>query len=428
LARLQSDGYPAWDALLTVDVSEDYKHYLVPVYEAISNQVEAVISVIHYLGQGMARIDYLDRDDIDSQISYYDSVLASKFNQELGGSKFTKEALSYIHLSLDYELFGYYDTDALNNTSQEAAQDFFAKDCRITVHYVTETSWFTYNNGVLVDISSTFVFTSETTISDGVGCGGETPPSGPGSTGTGGGGPTINTNGPGTVIININPNDPNNRCIEDGVECDDEEEEELLRVNNAIDRIRFPCAWQVVNEILGTQANATDDINIAINEIFNSNDRVNLTIRSAPDLSAIPGIPPSDGDRRAFYRTISSNVNQNGDRVHFGEIFLEEGSIGCTRDFTRGLLMHEAIHGYIDYYRRTLSESDFLRDFPLFVIGSSGEEHEGMAINYINSLRSVITGHNQQLSDFMVDLIAWSGLEETNAYTNWKNEHVFCLL
>jgi len=44
-----------------------------------------------------------------------------------------------------------------------------------------------------------------------------------------------------------------------------------------------------------------------------------------------------------------------------------------------------------------------------------------MAINYINSLRSVITGHNQQLSDFMVDLIAWSGLEETNAYTNWKN-------
>ncbi|MBC6996774.1 hypothetical protein QWY85_04435 [Neolewinella lacunae] len=84
--------------------------------------------------------------------------------------------------------------------------------------------------------------------------------------------------------------------------------------------------------------------------------------------------------------------------------------------------MHEAIHGYIDYFRATLSQSEFQIKFPLFAPGGILDaEHETMANNYINNLRAVIEGQNDSIADFMVDLMAWSGLQETAAYGAWRN-------
>jgi hypothetical protein len=194
-----------------------------------------------------------------------------------------------------------------------------------------------------------------------------------------------------------------------------------LNVVNLIDNNAFPCAWQVVNELLGTQVNSTDDINTAINNIFANNDQVNLVIRSHPDISSIPGVPPSSSQRGAFHRTIAADFDNNGNLFLSGEIYLDEDYIGCTADFTRGLVMHEALHAYIGYQREALSESDFLRDFPLFASGSEEEEHEGMATLYTNNLFAILRGHNQQITDFMIDLMVWSGLQDTNAYNNWKN-------
>jgi hypothetical protein len=428
LARLQSDGYPAWDALLTVDVSEDYRHYLVPVYEATSSQVEAVISIIHYLGQGMARIDYLDRDAIDGQISYYDSVLASKFQQSLGGSKFTKEALVYIHLSLDYELFGYYDTDALNNISQEATQDFFAKDCKITIHYISETVWYTSAGGEVIDVSSTYTLTSETTISDGVGCGGTTPPGGfVGTSGTNGGGPTNGTNGPGTVVVNNDPNNPNNRCIEDGVGCDEEEEDntkpiKIERINILIDPNDFPCASAAVNQLFGDGNDGTNPIVQLINGVFNTNSNVNLTITTHPDVATQAG-RPSEIVPAAFFNS-GSGTNSRGEFVFQGSILLDEDWINCTNDFIRVQVVHEAIHGYLSQQRALLGDAEFLATYPIEDFGSlNRDDHLIMSREYVDSLASVLHHYNPGLSPLTLKLLSWSGLTDTPAYADFRNNH-----
>lgn len=95
-----------------------------------------------------------------------------------------------------------------------------AKDCKIRVNYVQETIWYTYAGGTLVDVDIRYTFSSETTISEGVGCGGGNKPPGdgsgsPGGPGSGSGKPNIGSGGPGVIVINTDPNDPNNRCIEE---------------------------------------------------------------------------------------------------------------------------------------------------------------------------------------------------------------------
>lgn len=422
LNRFQSDGYPAWNALLNTSVSENYQHYLVPVYKTTSDKVEAVISVIHYLGYGTARIDYLDRDEIGSFISFYDSVLSSKHKDSLGGDRYTLEGVASVFLSLDKRLFGEYGADISETLSEEARAVFFAKDCHVTTHYIQETVWYTYNDGTLVDTDITYTFTSSTTYSDDpeIGCGGGTVPGNPGTGGPNGGGTgggvIPGVSGPGVIVITT---DPNNRCVEDGVGCEEEEEEEneaLPRISNKISPDDFPCAHAIVNEIFGG-VNPSDEILAElINDIFAvEGSTSNLLFVTHPDAATLSGNP---GELVAgFYVQQGSGTDGNGNIAISGTIFLDEDFISCTNDFTRALILHESLHAYIDYFAETMSEEEF----PLTAMTLS-EEHSLMAEQYASSIEGALHHYNPGIGDGVATWLAWSGLEGTPAYNAYVAE------
>lgn len=446
LNNFEMDGFPAWDQLFTVEVNAAFRHYLVPVYKSSSDDVEAVISFIHYLGHGVARIDYLDREDIISYPSSYNDQLFSKKDNGLGGKWYTLEGISSIFLSLDDSLFGYYGTDMLNLLSAEARQDMLAKDCKIKINYVQETTWFTYNGGTLVSIEVTYTFSSSTTISDGVGCGGSTPSGGSGNSGPGGGGssggPIIGgPSGPGVILITTDPNDPNNRCIEDGVGCDDdddddeeeEEEEELfqtdsIRIDNEL-VVQLPCVDALLNDFF----NSSNDLNSFIQGAFNNPNapQVNLYFTHGyVGTNHGVTIPVLGGGGGGNLYALSLEIKFNS--AHPGNNMINR----CSQDAVYATIIHEIFHANLLYYRVRDGFISFVNPYNgqlfLTTTGSEDDQHELMAAVVVPVMEQMLIDFNPSLAAIQGNtghsaayFLAWGGLEDTPQFNNYMTGELF---
>lgn len=388
-----------------------------PVHKPSSTYIEAVVSILHHLEDGFVTIDYLDRDNITSFPVFATTRLGSKTGDHMS-QRYTLEATVFLLSDFDKLLFGAYDMNIVNLLDEETRVALLGKDCKEVVNYPVYDCQDIVggeNGDIPLYTDCTFAgWVSEVTGTDGVGCGGgNTPPSGPGTGGTSGGGggsgPTVGTTGPGVIIITIDPNDPNNRCIEDGVGCDEEEEEEDVIVQS--DSIRFdtsltvhPCADDVINTWM---AGIENDLNRILVELFGPSSSLHLNYSGDYLRIGLAGYSSPIGDGQGGFLTARITINDR------------PGYIDCSKDHIFSTLVHEALHAYITY-QFELQGQDSLNSIYGFIATQSAStndgQHEVMATAYVHKLARLINDFNPSLDyQHCVDL-AWSGLEYTNVF------------
>lgn len=417
LQRFNDDGYPAWEAINVKTIGTAYRHYLVPVYKPSSTHIEAVVSILHHLEGGFATIDYLDRDNITSFPAFTTTRLGSKTGEHMS-QQYTLEATVFLLSDFDKLLFGAYDMTVVNLLDEEARTALLGKDCKEVLNYAIFDCQDVVggeNGDIPLYTECTLAGTgSELTGEDAVGCGGGTPPSGPG-VGTigsgGGGGVPVSTGGPGVIIINTDPNDPNNRCIEDGVGCDEEEEEEdkvddFVLNPSPIDSFRldtamnnYPCAIDVINLLNSGLDNELVGI---ITSLFGGSPSVNIDL--AP----------------RYLNTVTDAVTGSyspGPGYFTAEIYLNDRFLNRTKEHVLSTIIHEYIHAYTQFQRIQVGADSLSSVYGFTATGNINfDDHEIMSVAYVNQMADLLVQVNPNFNRDHALHLAWIGLRDTATF------------
>jgi len=162
-----------------------------------------------------------------------------------------------------------------------------------------------------------------------------------------------------------------------------------------------------------------------LRDIFDENDEVNITI-SEEDLSS-----DSDG-----YFEFDQSSNQSYGVLDF------QGTLKINSDYTKtgsqdwilATLIHEMIHGYINYQRTLrvggyITQAEFDEKFPLYTKSDSG--HNEMGFNYTTTIASILRLNNPSLSLYEALSLARAGLDTTEYWktltTTEKNDVLISL-
>lgn len=140
-------------------------------------------------------------------------------------------------------------------------------------------------------------------------------------------------------------------------------------VQDIKDSLVNQCLIQALNQILLNQ-NINTTISTLINKIFNTNDKVNITYKeSSSFVSTKLGNTVNDG----------YSLNSAGDTVLNITVSLNSNVLpGASQELIAVTILHEALHGYLDYTR---------------IQGITGDplaEHYYMSTKYIDLLRNAI--------------------------------------
>jgi hypothetical protein len=177
----------------------------------------------------------------------------------------------------------------------------------------------------------------------------------------------------------------------------------------------YPCAQSILAQL--------PSLNSKTQELFqtflNINQPVDIVFKPDPSLAG------TLTKGRTFNPTMVNGVFTS--TVYLNPDLLNKG----TKEYILLVLMHESLHGYMDYQWHRLQThqmdtTEFISQFPIFwdyrrVLGYGGVElaqHSEMAERYIGFLRSMIMSFNPNIWYTHANCLAWEGLQNT---TLWHN-------
>ncbi len=185
----------------------------------------------------------------------------------------------------------------------------------------------------------------------------------------------------------------------------------------------YPCAKDLADNLESIR----DDLAMSMYQIFGTTETVDIifyTDDSMPD------------------NTHGTSVAQSGGPNYFKNmITLNPTYLNSTQDHILCTIIHEIIHGYIEYYKYkvdvqgTMTQAEFDEMFPIYAeLGAGGiddteiQEHEEMAANYVNLIAGILMEHNPDLTLDTAVKRAWSGLLDTEVGNNldpdYRNEAI----
>lgn len=161
----------------------------------------------------------------------------------------------------------------------------------------------------------------------------------------------------------------------------------------------FPCAQEILSKLPNISVKAHE----VLYNIFGINENINIVFKSSTSLAS-----NIDGEASSSYGyTFNTKVllNQN---------VLESAS----NDYIVATMIHEVIHGYIQYNRATLDTATFKTRFKIYWDNlSSDASHEQMAGTYVSEMKTIMQNYNPSIPDSVAWALAWGGLQGT---TVWK--------
>lgn len=153
--------------------------------------------------------------------------------------------------------------------------------------------------------------------------------------------------------------------------------------NNTTD----PCINLQVNTALGL--NMVSEIGGMINKFFGVNDDVNLQLFQTDKL-------PDDTDG---IREVARHDN-NTDWLDVDIFFNENTLPNSSHEYVLATVYHEFLHAILDYHQ---------------IYGPM--QHETMADFYIKTMKGALKSTYSNISDTDAELLAWGGLQETEAWS-----------
>lgn len=112
----------------------------------------------------------------------------------------------------------------------------------------------------------------------------------------------------------------------------------------------FPCAYSLALQL--TNENIGGDLARLLKETFGVNERVNINFISS--------------DSQFLGKNVSGGFRFTGDANNFnGNVYLNKDILSnATQNYLLATLYHEVVHGYLDYERNRLGESQFNIQYP----------------------------------------------------------------
>lgn len=167
----------------------------------------------------------------------------------------------------------------------------------------------------------------------------------------------------------------------------------------------FPCAKNLVAQM----NNLNSDLSSLIENAFNKNDRINLTIE--PDYSlrgtskdGILGQSSKFTHNNQLYFNISVGINPDVLK-------------NATKEYILVTIYHETIHAYLALKRLELGETEFNNQFiGIYVnggrlIGVQDPQHWSMAYaNFVNGLKNMILSYNPSFNPDRAHALALGGI------------------
>lgn len=204
--------------------------------------------------------------------------------------------------------------------------------------------------------------------------------------------------------------------MEDGRDCPEEEEEDptvlLLPLRDSIiDLTTDPCVDAVLNAFNGLGG----QLATLLQDLFGASEYVNIFVRYST---------PNDN-----IGTASGEFRGGGVGPDFsGTIILNQfnGTTGCTQDYLLATVIHELLHGYLEYHFNTMDRLEFVLRFneyfgaPSFIDHSNAiqeiYEHITISEDFINQFAQLLREFNSGLGHHDALALAWGGLHLTPAW------------
>lgn len=112
----------------------------------------------------------------------------------------------------------------------------------------------------------------------------------------------------------------------------------------------FPCAYALAQQL--TNEKIGGDLARLLKETFGANERVNISFQTS--------------DNKFLGETVTGGFRFTGDANNFnGTVYLNKDRLSnATQDFLLSTMYHEVLHGYLNYERSRIGETEFNNRYP----------------------------------------------------------------
>jgi hypothetical protein len=174
------------------------------------------------------------------------------------------------------------------------------------------------------------------------------------------------------------------------VEDNDRKAGSTFPSKNVIDFTKNPCIKDIITKLFGSKSNLFSDI---LNKTFGNDSDAELDIRFAEN--TLTGT--TDG---------KTSGTQYSYDIFLNEVMMARNS---SKQYITSTMIHELLHAYMDYESR-------VKKNPIFLGKSESQQHEYMAVNYVDDMRDIIIALYPDFNVDEAEALAWGGLEGTAAY------------
>ena len=194
------------------------------------------------------------------------------------------------------------------------------------------------------------------------------------------------------------PDDNNDPCALYGIGCPEDGTSDGASNNIIIDSIKNPCLQNVINNALIN--NYKSKLSKLLNDIFGKSLKFDIIFGEKSDLDDF-----TNGYTEA---TVSTNTT-TGDTIKITfNIFLNVKTLpNASKEYTTRVMFHEFLHAYLNYTG----------------LWGTVQTHNEMADKYRNEIADALKINYPELSDEDAQAMAWAGLQDTNAWTKFKNDY-----
>ena len=392
-------GLPAWSLIDREEVQGcDIKQIFVPIIKRTSKEVEALVIIT--VKENKYDFSLIERKDIlkfpkRAQPDYNSKGLSVTYDAQVVIDMFSDR---------DITLFG---SSSLTADNQAVS----LKDCKPKFYQALNCSPVWGGEGADRKVIG---LTCSSVTRQGTGCGGGTGTGGPSSGPTGGqtggssGGPSGGSGGPRTHVTD------RDRCVEDGIDCEEEEGEDddgsgdiIINTDSIIvdDKLKqFGCASSVLSDYFRING----DLNELINSVFDEDPFLDLkfTIGYTGTNYAKTEVETGGNPGTEIYK-FDATIMLSNNPMHSD----------CSKDLLYSTILHETIHAYYDYLRRRDGYIS-INQYPLFLDKENSRfmHHSAMAADYVDRFTRMLRNYNPRISDETATHLAWVGLSGTPAY------------
>ena len=178
----------------------------------------------------------------------------------------------------------------------------------------------------------------------------------------------------------------------------------------------YPCAQSILSQL----PNLSNDIALAMRNIFQNNKNYNIYFRAKSGLGDV------DGETFSSY---SPQFNTFRSVIYLNDIVLQN----ATKEYILITMYHEVIHAFLDYEKFRLGDAAFQNEYPSVIVGydydASGNrvnrytflpQHNQLG-TFLSQLENILSTYNPNLPIATVKAIAKAGITSMTAQEQQLN-------